>query len=36
MVLYYDEIKKIFKEVEEKTKNSKLIKLIVCGGYNST
>ena len=36
MDLFDDEIKKIFKEVEEKTKNSKKIKLNVCVGYNST
>ena len=36
MDLFDEDIKKIFKEIEEKTKNSNKIKLNVCIGYNST
>ena len=34
--LFDDEIKKIFREIEQKTKNANKIKLNVCIGYNST
>ena len=34
--LFDNEMQKIFKEIEEKTKNGKNIKLNVCIGYNST
>ena len=34
--LFDNEIKNIFKEIEEKTKEGKTIKLNVCIGYNST
>ena len=34
--LFDNEMQKIFKEIEEKTKNGKSIKLNVCIGYNST
>ena len=34
--LFDDEIKKIFMEIEQKTKNANKIKLNVCIGYNST
>ena len=34
--LFDEEIKKIFREIEQKTKNANKIKLNVCIGYNST
>ena len=34
--LFDDDIKKIFSEIEQKTKNANKIKLNVCIGYNST
>ncbi len=36
MDLFDDDIQKIFKEIEEKTKKGNKIKLNVCVGYNST